>query len=203
MELFVINSKVIIFHDGNDEDIKLGLSLLWETYKTDGCHQWLNGEEVYANNFQGIEPCDVILINHTLPIAVLNVLRFNGFRLIYVGNQFSPMVTFADTISYDICIIIHDAYISAILHAYYVYLQHSRIGNRLNFLPSKLVSDSLNFIYNNKINELTTFDLCKGVFIAGLNGPILKQNVNGPITMSRSMEYCLHTFVKDRGNFYV
>lgn len=203
MERSVINNTVIIFHDSNDEDIKLGLSSLWEFYKANGCIQWLNGEDVYTNNFQGIEPCDVILINYTLPLAIVNVLRFNGFRIIYIGNKFSPLVTFADTVSHDISMIISDAYISAILHAYYVYLQHSRIGNRVNFLPNKLVSDSLNFIYNNKLNELTTLDLTKGVFIAGLNGPILKQNVGGPITMSRSLEYSLIAFAKDRGIVYV
>ena len=199
----MINKAIVVFHDNNDQDVTLGLSMIWEVYKSNGYTHWLNGDDVFNNGFIGVEPCDVVLINYTLPLAILNTLRFQGFNIIYIGNKFSPTVTFADTVSFDITIIDAESPISAILHAYYIYLQHSRIGNRINFLPSKLVSDSLNFIYNNKLVELTSVNLVTGNFIAGLNGPILKQNIGGPVTISRSAERMMHDWLKDKGVVYV
>lgn len=198
-----MNKNVVIFHDNNDDDVRLGLSFIWEIYKTNGCRNWFNGSDVLNTEFIGMEPCDIILINHVLPPDILAVLHHYGFRLIYIGNKFSPIITYADSLSYDVFIIDSRSPISAIMYGYYIYLHHSRMGNRLDYLPSKLVSDDLSFIYNNKLNELTTISLTNGVYIAGLNGQHVKQNIGSAVTLNESVRPRLYDLEKDKGNFYV
>lgn len=199
----MISNNVVIFHDNNDEDIRLGLSFIWEIYKTNGCRNWFNGNDILNNGFIGIDPCDVIFINCTLPTDVLSVLNHNGFRLIFIGNKFSPVVTYANSLSYEICMIDSGSPISAIMYGYYVYLHHYRMGNRLDYLPSKFVSDDLNFIYNNKLTELTTISLTSGVYIAGINGLHLKQNIGSAVLLNDSVRPRLYDLEKDKGILYV
>lgn len=193
----------IIFFDNSDEDVRLGLCFLWEALTNRGYHTWYNGHDVYNNGFVGIEPCDIYLINTTLSQEVMTVLKNAGFTITYIGNVYSPDVTYANSLCHDVTIISSSDALSGILFALYVYLEHSLIGNRLNFLPSKLVSDSLNFIYNNKLNELVSISLTTGVYIAGLNGLILKQNIGSAVQYSKALDERLYNLAKDKGNLYV
>lgn len=196
-------NHAIIFHDNSDEDIKLGLCYLWEALVNRGYRTWYNGEDVYRNGFTAIEPCDIYLINTTLSQEMMTMLKHAGFNIIYIGNKFSPPVTYANTLCHDVTIISNLSPLSAIMFAYYVYLQHSLMGNRLDFLPMKIVSEDLNFIYNNNFNDLITVSLSNGVYIAGLNGPILKQNIGSAVIYSKALDKRLYDLAKDKGILYV
>lgn len=196
-------NRVVIFHDEADHDIAMGLSYLWEILMHLGSTSWISGKDMMAIGFAGVEPCDVYLINTTLPVDTLTILKHFGFRLIFIGNKFSPPVTYATSLHYDVVIIVGDSPISAILFGYYVYLNHAALGNRLDFLPTKLVSDNLNFIYNNNLSELTVNNLVSGVYIMGVQGPILKQNIGSVVTDTINTERRLKILIKSKGTIYV
>ena len=193
----------VIIYDDSDMDIRLGLCFLWETLQNQGYQQWLNGADVLSGNFTNVEPCDIYLLNATLPMDLMVVLKHQGFNIHYMGNKFSVPVTFANSQCFDLTIIDAESNLSAIMFAYYVYMQHMSMGNRLDFLPQKVVSDSLNFVYNNNIVALVTLSLNTGVYIAGLNGPMLKHNIGNAITYTKSLDGRLNSFANSKGIYYV
>lgn len=193
----------IIFHDNADPDVSLGLAFLWEVLNNRGYTVWYNGADILSLGFESMEPCDIYLINTTLPTDLLAVLKHQGYMLHYMGNKFAAPVTFAYSLSFDTVIIDAESAMSAIMFAYFVYMQHAMVGNRLDFLPSKLVSDNLDYVYKNNINALVTLNLNTGVYIAGLNGSILKQNIGNAITYTKSLDGRLNSLANSKGILYV
>lgn len=199
--LSVTTNHVVFHYHEEDLDVKLGLAYLWEVLKDSGVNTWSSFNDV--NSLSGLVPCDIYMINSCPTNETLLILKHLGFNLIFIGNKYSPPVSFVTSLLFDIVMIDSDATLSAIMFAYYVYLKHAAIGNRLDFLPIKLVSDDLNFIYNNNINELISYNLVSGVYITGINGPVLKQNIGNALSHNDAMIWRLNNFTICKGYSYV
>ena len=197
----VTTNYVVFYYHEEDPDVKLGLAYLWESLKDKGIAVWYGFNDI--DSLIGMTPCDIYMINTCPPNETLILLKHLGFNLIFIGNKYSVPLTFITSLLFDIVMIDNNSHLSAIMFAYYVYLKHADMGNRLDFLPIKLVSDDLSFIYNNKINELISCNLVSGVYITGINGPVLKQNIGSALSLNDAMAWRLNNLNMCKGYLYV